>query len=77
MKAADFGVTDDPYRQAQDDVAPYRGLTPQECWRRFIELTQFSEMLMRTRPVEEWKRLLQIHDALDNPGRWWERVPNR
>lgn len=72
-----FGISNDPYVQAEDDVAPYRRLSPRECWGHFVDLMRFTEVLMRTRPPEEWRRAFRVHDALDDPGRWWERIPAR
>lgn len=75
VDATTFGLTDDPYLQAAQEVAPYRHLSPQECWTHFVDLMKFTDVLMRARPAQEWPRWLKIHDGLDDAGRWWERVP--
>ncbi|MBI3098568.1 MAG: hypothetical protein HYY93_10055 [Planctomycetes bacterium] len=68
-------MTDDPFLQAEAEVRPYRGLSHRERFRRFLDLMSFMEELMRTRPVEEWRRIWRAQESLDDPGRWWERIP--
>lgn len=77
MDARDFGVEMDPMRSAEEDVKAYRGLSPAECYAHFLDLMGFTDLIMRSRPIEEWRRTWRRLDQLDDPGRWWERVPER
>lgn len=40
MDARDFGLTNDPYAEAEEDVRPYRGLSP--------AVEQFLQMMRRS-----------------------------
>ncbi len=70
-----LGVETDPYRSAEEEVALYRDMPPSERYACFLDLMDFMESIIRTRPIEEWRRIWRDLDALDDPGRWWERVP--
>lgn len=77
MNSRVFGVSDDPFDSAREDVASNLALSPRECYARFLDILDLSDHLMRTRPPEEWFRIWKTLDTLDNPGRWWDRVPPR
>lgn len=77
MKARDLGVEDDPAACAIEDVAPYLTLTPRECYAHFLDVLRLSDHLMRVTPPAEWLKAWKAEDALNDPGRWWERVPSR
>lgn len=76
MSVRVLGIETDPIRVAEEDVAPCRGLSPAECYAQFVDLMNFTDILMRSTPVEEWYRVWRILDEMDDPGRWWERVPS-
>lgn len=75
MNARDFGVTDDPYEAAIEDVEPYRRMTPEERYAKFIDLMAFLESIWMS--LDPAKRAAADREIakLDDPGRWWERVP--
>ncbi len=76
MSVRVLGIEVDPVRVAEEDVEPYRGLSPAECYAQFVDLMNFTDVLMRPTPVEESYRVWRTLDAIDDPGRWWERVPS-
>lgn len=75
MNARDFGVPDDPFAAALEDVEPYRGLSPRERYERFLDLMALLEQIWKSIEPERRRRYERINDQLDDPGRWWERVP--
>jgi len=77
MEARVLGIETDPVRVAEDDVAPYRGLSPAECHSQFVDLMNSTDLQMRSITVQEWYKAWRALDAVDDPGRWWERVPSR
>jgi len=77
VNARDFGVTDDPYQAAAEDVRPYRALTPRERYERFLDLMSFLEEIWRSLHPERRRLCERAGDALDDPGRWWQTVPSR
>ena len=75
VTARDLGGTDDPWASAMDDVEPYRGLTPQERYQRFLDIVSFMERVFKSIDPDKRARYDRARMALDDPGRWWERVP--
>lgn len=75
MRAHDFGVVEDPYEAAEEEVRPYRGLSPCERYGRFLDLMGFLEGIWKSLPPERRARCDRARTDLDDPGRWWERVP--
>ncbi|MBI5243468.1 MAG: hypothetical protein HY922_07235 [Elusimicrobia bacterium] len=77
MDARDFGLTNDPYAEAEEDVRPYRALSPAERYSRLLDLMRFMDRIWGA--IEPAKRAgyERAQDELDDPGRWWERVPSR
>ncbi|MEK7743561.1 MAG: hypothetical protein AAB578_04165 [Elusimicrobiota bacterium] len=77
MNARDFGMTDDPAAAAEEDVRPHRGLSPLERCRKLLDLISFMNDIRRSLDPARRERQERIQDELDDPGRWWERVPSR
>jgi len=77
MLARDFGMTDDPQRMAVEEVLPYLRLSPLERYERFLDLMSFFERIWNSLPSDRRARYAEANDRLDDPGRWWERVPAR
>lgn len=75
MNAGDFGVTEDARLAAEEDARPYRGLAPAERYRRFLDLMRFMESILRSLDPGKRSRYDRVQTRLDDPGRWWERVP--
>jgi hypothetical protein len=77
MSARAFGMSDDPYEAARDEVYPYRALTPEERYSRFLDLMAFLEEIWRSLDSRKRAHYDQAQERLDDLGRWWERVPSR
>lgn len=77
MTSRDFGMPDDPRRTAADEVKPYLRLTPAERYARFLDLMAFLEGIWTSLPAARRERYSKANDRLDDPGRWWDRVPAR
>lgn len=75
MDARDFGLSIDPHDCAQEEVRPYLGLSPSERYRRFLDLMSFMESIWKSLDPLKRARYDRIQADLDDPGRWWERVP--
>jgi hypothetical protein len=68
-------MPDDPKEIAAEEVRPYLRLSPSERYARFLDLMGFLESIWQSLPAEQRARSTQAIDGLDDPGRWWERVP--
>jgi hypothetical protein len=68
---------DDPFATARADVAPFAALTPQQRFAQFLDVLAFAEVALRRMPEPELLRKWRALDAVDDPGRWWERVPQQ
>lgn len=77
MSARDFGMPDAPHLIAQEEVRPYLRLSPAERYDRFLDLMSFLEQIWNSLPPDRRARYELANDRLDDPGRWWERVPVR
>lgn len=77
MDARDFGVTTDPWRAAEEDVAPYRDLSAAERYACFVDLVGFMERIWNQAAPEDRRRWEKAQEELDDPGPWWTRVPRR
>ena len=75
METPKCSAHEDPFRSAREDVAATLRLSPEECYAKFQALMAFTDVAMRAVPVEEWRRVWRLLVRLDDPGRWWERVP--
>lgn len=75
MTARDFGVTDDPDASAEEDVRPYLRLTPEQRYRKFLDLMLFMERVWGALPPAKRAHYDRVQARMDDPGRWWERVP--
>ncbi len=75
MNARDFGFPDDPYAAAEEDVKPYRGLSPRERYAAFLDLMSFLEKIWKSLDPRKRAHYERVDDELNDPGRWWERVP--
>lgn len=77
MSAREFGMPEDPRRVAEEEVRPYVGLSPSDRFARFLDLISFIERIWNSLPAERRTQYERANDRLDDPGRWWERVPVR
>ena len=77
MSAREFGMPDDPQLIAEEEVRPYLRLSPSERYARFLDLMSFLEQIWKSLPADKRERYAKANDRLDDPGRWWERVPAR
>ncbi len=77
MDARDFGMSIDPFEIAEDEVRPYRCLSPRERFERFLGLMSFLERIWRSLPAEKRVRYDRAQAELDDAGKWWERVPSK
>lgn len=75
MRARDFGVSEDPDEAALEEVAPFRDLSPAERYLRFLDLVAFYETIWKSLDPGLRARYMLAQRELDDPGRWWERVP--
>ena len=75
MNAGDFGLTEDPDAAAEEDVRPYRGLSPVQRYKKLLDLLSFMQEIRKSLDPLRRERQDRIQDELDDPGRWWERVP--
>lgn len=75
MRARDFGIVEDPNEATEEEVRPYRGLSPRERYARFLDLMRFLEGIWNSLGPERRAHYDRIRSELDDPGRWWERVP--
>ena len=75
VDARDFGFATDPWQQAEEDVRPYRQLSPQQRYACFIDLMALMERIWKSIDPERQARYASAQAKLDDPGRWWERVP--
>ncbi|MBI4576733.1 MAG: hypothetical protein HY722_10765 [Planctomycetes bacterium] len=74
MGARDFGLPEDPAAIADEEVAPYRGLSPGERYARFLDLMRLMERIWHSLDPERRRRCERALEALDDAGRWWERA---
>lgn len=77
MNARDFGLTDDADLAAEEDVRPYRGLSPAQRYGRFLDLMSYVEQVWRSLEPSRRARYDRAQQELDDPGPWWTRVPAR
>ena len=77
MNSRDFGVTDDPYEEAAEDVRPYVGLTPRERWMKFLDLMAFMERIWKSLDPQRRAQYERAYLSADDSGRWWERIPSQ
>ena len=77
MPASQFGMPDDPRRIASEEVRPYLRLSAAERYSRFLDLMAFLESIWNSLPAARRAKYAEANDRLDDPGRWWERVPAR
>jgi hypothetical protein len=75
VDARDFGWPVDPLQQALEDVEPYLHLSPKERYVCFIDLMRFMEKIWNSIEPGRQARYGRAQEGLDDPGRWWERVP--
>lgn len=67
----------DPDDCARADVAPFVGLSPQQRFAGFLDVLDLSEAMLVRMSEDRRRRAWSALDELDDPGRWWERVPAR
>lgn len=77
MKARDFGISDDAQASVDEDVRPYRDLSPAERYWKFLDLMRFMERVRGAQDPGRRAHYDRVQDQFDDPGRWWERLPSR
>ncbi|MBI5210379.1 MAG: hypothetical protein HY927_10445 [Elusimicrobia bacterium] len=52
-------------------------MAPSERYRRFLDLMRFMDHIWKSLDPDKRAHYDLVQRRLDDPGRWWERVPAR
>lgn len=74
LRAACLATAPENVAAARADVEPYRGLDTQALWRHLVAFAELERVARGDPAVRRAQVRLR---ALDDPGAWWERVPEQ